>query len=194
MKLLVALTELFNYKGGVFCIIFSNEGSWYNTVPQRDSLYKIRNYYSFNRAIKKPIIPLGHVPDLFLGSLTLYVLSLMGTWEIITGKNCHARRATHREAVFGTVIHSIFDAWHYEVLWTCTLTWLLWYACDYVHLILYIILHSTNLKPSCQMHFIARSQVHLRVHSQVHSRACSQVRFQLHSMAHSQPAWLYAPK
>jgi len=32
----------------------------------------------------------------------------------ITGKNDLTRRVTHREAVFGTVIHSIFDAWHYE--------------------------------------------------------------------------------
>jgi hypothetical protein len=31
-----------------------------------------------------------------------------------TGKNDLTRRVTHREAVFGTVIHSIFDAWHYE--------------------------------------------------------------------------------
>jgi len=38
------------------------------------------------------------------------------------GKNDHARRAAHRDAVSGTVIHSIFDAWHDEVLWTCTLT------------------------------------------------------------------------
>jgi len=43
--------------------------------------------------------------------------------------------------------------------------------------ILYITLHTTNLKASCQMHFIARSQVHSW----------------LHSIAHSQPAWLYAP-
>jgi len=28
-------------------------------------------------------------------------------------------RVTHREAVCGPVIQSIFDAWHYEVLWTC---------------------------------------------------------------------------
>jgi len=31
-----------------------------------------------------------------------------------TGENDLTRRVTHREAVFGTVIHSIFDAWHYE--------------------------------------------------------------------------------
>jgi hypothetical protein len=31
-----------------------------------------------------------------------------------TGKNDLTRRVTHREAVFATVIHSIFDAWHYE--------------------------------------------------------------------------------
>ena len=42
-----------------------------------------------------------------------------------TGKNDLTRRVTHREAVFGTVIHSISDAWHYEVLWTCALTRLL---------------------------------------------------------------------
>jgi hypothetical protein len=42
-----------------------------------------------------------------------------------TGKNDLMRHVTHREAVFGTVIHSIFDAWHYEVLWTCNLTRLL---------------------------------------------------------------------
>jgi len=29
------------------------------------------------------------------------------------------RRVTNREAVCGTVIHSIFDVWHYDVLWTC---------------------------------------------------------------------------
>jgi hypothetical protein len=43
----------------------------------------------------------------------------------LTGKNDLTRRATHREAVSGTVIHSIFDAWYYEVLWTCELTRLL---------------------------------------------------------------------
>jgi len=41
----------------------------------------------------------------------------------------------------------------------------------------YTPLHTTNLKASCQMHFIARSQVHSW----------------LHSIAHSQPAWLYTP-
>ena len=55
------------------------------------------------------------------------------------------RRVTHREAVFGPVIHSIIDAWHYEVLWTCALTRLLWYTCDYGCLILYIMLHSIKL-------------------------------------------------
>jgi hypothetical protein len=39
-----------------------------------------------------------------------------------TGKNDLTRRVTHREAVSGSVIHSIFDAWHYEVLWTCAST------------------------------------------------------------------------
>jgi len=73
-----------------------------------------------------------------------------------TGKNDLMRRVTHREAVSGSVIHSIFDAWHYEVLWTCASTRILSYACNYVRLILYVMLHSTNLKPNCQM----RSEVH----------------------------------
>jgi hypothetical protein len=42
-----------------------------------------------------------------------------------TRKNDLTRRVTRREAVFGMVIHSIFDAWHYDVLWTSTLTRLL---------------------------------------------------------------------
>jgi hypothetical protein len=29
-----------------------------------------------------------------------------------TGKNDHARHTAHREAVSGTVNHSIFDVWH----------------------------------------------------------------------------------
>jgi len=38
-------------------------------------------------------------------------------WEYgITGKNDLTRRVTHREAIFGTVIHSIFDTWHYDAL------------------------------------------------------------------------------
>ena len=50
------------------------------------------------------------------------------------------------------MIHSIFNAWHYEVQRICTLTRLLWYACSYVCLILYIIVHSINLKSNFQMH------------------------------------------
>jgi len=46
------------------------------------------------------------------------------TWYS-TGKHDLTQRVTHREADFGTVIHSIFDAWHYDVLWTCKLTRLL---------------------------------------------------------------------
>jgi hypothetical protein len=94
-----------------------------------------------------------------------------------TGKNDLTRCITDWKAVFGSMIHSIFDVWHYKVLWTCALTRLLWYACNYVRLILYIMLHSTNLKPNCQMHFFARSQVRSDVH------------FWLHSTVHSQPAW-----
>jgi hypothetical protein len=39
----------------------------------------------------------------------------------ITGKNDLTRPVTHREAILEPVIHSIFDVWHYEVLWTCDL-------------------------------------------------------------------------
>jgi len=85
---------------------------------------------------------------------------------------------TYREVVFGMVIHSIYDAWHYEVLWTCILTRLLWHTCDDVHLILYIMLHSTNLNPNCQMHFFIPSQV------------CSEVYSWLHWIVHSQLTWL----
>ena len=132
-------------------------------------------------------------------------------------------RITHREAVAGTVILSICDAWHYEVLWTCAWTRLLWYARDYVRSILYIMLHSTHLAnafhctlPSSQdalkhtpEHALKCTPNCTRWHSQstwlyapkyahkrpqAHSRVPSQILFQLNSMAHSQPAWLYAPK
>ena len=83
----------------------------------------------------------------------------------ITGNNYHAQRAAYRETVARTVIHSIFDARHYEALWTCAMAKLLLYASDYVCLILYITLHTTNLKPSCQMYFIALSPVRSEVHS-----------------------------
>jgi hypothetical protein len=127
------------------------------------------------------------------------------------------RHVTHRDADSESVIHSIFDAWYYEVLWTCALTRLLWYACHYVRLILYIMLHSTNLKSNCQMHFFPRTQmrseVHTSLHSTVHSQpgwlslssklsrysqshswVCSQVHSQLHWMAHTYPAWLCTTK
>jgi len=41
------------------------------------------------------------------------------------------------------VIHHIFDAWHYEVLWPYALTRILWYSEDVVHWILYITLYKT---------------------------------------------------
>jgi hypothetical protein len=34
--------------------------------------------------------------------------------DCFTGKNDLTRCVTHRQTVFGTVIHSIFDTWHYE--------------------------------------------------------------------------------
>jgi len=95
-----------------------------------------------------------------------------------TGKSYLLRCITRREAAFGTVIHSIFDAWRYKVIWTCAWTILLWSGCNYVRLILYIMLHSTNLKPNCQIHFFACCQVHSEVHCW------------LHSIVHSLPAWL----
>jgi len=112
---------------------------------------------------------------------------------VCTGKDDLTRRVTHSQAVFRLVIHSILDAWHYKVLWTCALTTLQWYTCNYVCLILCIMLHSTNLKSNCQMHFLP------------HSQLCSEVHSWLHSTVHSQPAWLtlsrcsqvnskYAPK
>jgi len=44
-----------------------------------------------------------------------------------TGENDLMRHVTHREAVCGPVIHSIFDMWHYEVVWTCAWTWTVLY-------------------------------------------------------------------
>jgi hypothetical protein len=61
-----------------------------------------------------------------------------------TRKNDLTRHVTHREAVFGSVIHSIFDAWHYKILWTYVWTRLLWYTCDFVHRILYITLDTIH--------------------------------------------------
>jgi len=110
-----------------------------------------------------------------------------------TRKNDLTWRITNREAIFGSVIHSIFDEWHYKLPWTYILTCLIWYRYHYVRLILYIMLHSTNLKPNRQMHCFEHSLVHSEVHSW------------LHLTVHSQPAWLtlsrhsqvyskYAPK
>jgi len=47
--------------------------------------------------------------------------------ECYTGKNDLTRCVTHREAVCRPVIHGIFDAWHYEVVWTCVWTWTVLY-------------------------------------------------------------------
>jgi len=76
-----------------------------------------------------------------------------------TGKNDLMWCITYRETVSGLVICSKFDAWHCEILWTYLLTRLLWFTCDYVHLILYITLHSINLKPNCEIHFFVYFQV-----------------------------------
>ena len=131
-----------------------------------------------------------------------------GWWKnsycISTGKNDLKQHVTHREAVIQTVIHSIFDAWHYEVLWTYMLTTLLWYPCDFVCWIVYIMLHTTYLKASSQMNFIACSQVYSKVHSEVYSQLLSMVHFQLawltlssklsrHSQVHSEYVLKYTP-
>jgi len=47
--------------------------------------------------------------------------------------------------------------------------------------ILHIMLHTTNMKGSCQIHFIVCFQV------------CSKVYSWLHLIVHCQPAWLYTP-
>jgi hypothetical protein len=44
----------------------------------------------------------------------IYSILQLSCFAIYTGKNDLTRRVTHREAVCGPVIHSIFDAWHYE--------------------------------------------------------------------------------
>ena len=46
-----------------------------------------------------------------------------GLWhtkcKTIIRKNDLVQHTTHREAVFHTVLHTIFDAWNYKALWTC---------------------------------------------------------------------------
>jgi len=70
----------------------------------------------------EPILIHSSYPD----AIGIYFLQDSGdSPHQYTGKNDLMRRVTHREAVFGPVIHSIFDAWHYEVLWSCELTRLL---------------------------------------------------------------------
>ena len=94
------------------------------------------------------------------------------------GQNDLTWHVTQREAVSGTVINDIFEVWHYEVLWTCALTSLLWYAFDYVRSVLYFIPHSTTL--SNALHCTLASK--LWSHSQAHSWAHSQVHSQVHLM------------
>jgi len=53
------------------------------------------------------------------------------------------------------VINGIFDAWQYELLWTCTLTRLLWYTYNSGCLIL----TSCCIQQYCEIHFIVHSQV-----------------------------------
>jgi len=99
-----------------------------------------------------------------------------------TGNSDLTWRITSGEAVFGKVIHIIFHVWHYGVLWTYELTRVVWYACDFVHSILFITQHTTYFTACCQMNFIECSHVHSQVYSY------------FHSIEHSQPAWLYYPE
>jgi len=85
-----------------------------------------------------------------------------------TGQNDLTLHITHREAVSGTVIHSIFDMWYHEVVWTCTLTGLLWYAFDYVHSILYIIQQSSQLPNALHCMLPCELLSHAQAHSQLH--------------------------
>jgi len=56
--------------------------------------------------------------DSMINSYNLIVCSgycfCVPIFKIVTGKNDLTRHISHREAVFGTVIHGIFDAWHYK--------------------------------------------------------------------------------
>jgi len=96
------------------------------------------------------------------------------------------------EVAFGTVICGIFDPSHNHLVWTWALSWLLWYACNYVRLILYIMQHSTNLEPNYQMHIIARSEVIVPCQIMAYSQLIlhSQVQRNLRWIVHSQSAWL----
>jgi hypothetical protein len=57
-------------------------------------------------------------PEITVGLKSLYIDAYTRihacTHYSYTGKNDLTRRVTHREAVFGTVIHSIFNTWHYK--------------------------------------------------------------------------------
>jgi hypothetical protein len=50
----------------------------------------------------------------FLLCISVVLAGFKGQRESDTGKNDLTRCVTHREAVFGMVIDSIFDAWYYE--------------------------------------------------------------------------------
>jgi len=108
-----------------------------------------------------------------------------------TINNDLTRRVTNREAVFGMVMHFIFDGWHYGVLWACMLTRLLWYTCDYVCLILYIMLHPTyNQTVKC-------TSLHAPKYSLKYTTDCARLYtpslLDLHSEVSSQDTLKYTP-
>jgi len=47
-------------------------------------------------------------------------------------------------------MQSIFDVWHYAVIWTYELTRILWYTCKFMQWILFITLHTTNMKQAAR--------------------------------------------
>jgi hypothetical protein len=71
------------------------------------------------------------------------------------------------DAVFGTVIHSMFDTSHNEVLGICVVATILQYTCNYVCSILYIVLHSTTLPSS--LHGMLPSTHDALEHTPIHA-------------------------
>ena len=117
-----------------------------------------------------------------------------------TRKNDHMRCISHREAVFGTVIHNIFDAWHYAChmdihVDEITMIQMRFCALDTIHPAAYNKFGSKLPDPlrcmlpsTLLLALDCTLPAYLTVCSQVHSWACFQGHFQLHSILHSQPA------
>ena len=107
-----------------------------------------------------------------------------------TGKTNLMRRITHREAVFGTVLHSIFDAWQYECSMDLHVDYITtirmqFCALDTIHHIAYNKLES---KLPDALHCTLPSTLLIALDCTL--PACLTVHSQLLSMAHSQSAGL----